>query len=428
MPVRDLTVVLVGSYPPRRCGVATFTADLGRALTLQSDIHVYIIAIEPQGEAFLYGRNVIGRIQENGQEGYLDAVKHVYRYRADIVCVQHEFGLWGVWSSGDLELDYSVPFIRALSEGPRRIPVVTTLHTIRPNPPHGEREALRGIVMHSAASVVMARIGAMILIEDYGLPSDTIVHIPHGVPVVEQRPRRYFKRQLGLEGRTIISTLGLLDPRKGIEYAIAAMPAVIERHPEALYLIVGETHPEYRKRFGEQYRNELRVLVHELGLRDHVRFVNQFLSDREVVDYLQASDIYVTPYLDRNQITSGTLAFAVGTGKAIISTPYVHATEALAEGRGLLAEFRSAESLAHCMLLMLDNPEYRHLCERLTAEYGKQDAWPLVGARYAELFRRIVAGEPFTDMLAVKAPTIIAEAASTESTEVGIGTTNIAER
>jgi polysaccharide biosynthesis protein PslF len=228
------------------------------------------------------------------------------------------------------------------------------------------------------------------------------VLIPHGVPVSEWRPRRYFKRRLGVEGRTIISTVGLLDVRKGIEYAISAMRSVADRHPEALYLIAGETHPEVRKRDGERYRNELRALVRELDLQDNVRFVNQFLSERELVDYILASDVYLTPYLDRDQITSGTLAFAVGMGKAVISTPYLHATEALSEGRGLLAELRSADSLAHCILLMLDNPAERQEMERRMAEYGKRDSWPLVGERYADLFRRVAAGEALDDIVAVE--------------------------
>lgn len=398
--MRDLNVVIVSSYPPRRCGIATFSNDLARALAVQPGVHVHVIAIEPQEEAFRYSPRVVGRIQQGRVENYVDAVNHLRR-GCDIVCVQHEFGLWGEWADTLIE-DFAEPFLEALTAGARQIPVISTLHTIRPNPQARERDALRQIVAKSAATVVMARYGAMVLMEDYGVAPETLVRIPHGVPVVEHRPRRFFKRQLGLQGRTIITTLGLLDPRKGIEYAIAAMPAVVERHPEALYLIVGETHPELRKRAGEQYRNELRDRVRELGLSNNVRFVNQYLNDRELVDYLQASDIYVTPYLDRRQITSGTLAFAVGTGKAIISTPYPHATEALAEGRGLLAEYRSAESLAQCLLLMLDQPELRERFEQRTAEYGRQDAWPLVGARYTELMRRVIAGESLTDMLAVQ--------------------------
>jgi glycosyltransferase involved in cell wall biosynthesis len=280
--------------------------------------------------------------------------------------------------------------------------VVTTLHTIRPDPGDFEREILGKLVQGSAAAIVMARTGAIVLTESYGVAEDHLVHIPHGVPVFQRHSRASVKRRLGLEGRTIVSTLGLLDRRKGINYGISAMRQVVERYPEALYLVVGETHPEVRKRQGEEYRNELCALVQELGLADHVRFINQYVSERELVGYLQASDIYLTPYLDRNQITSGTLAFAIGLGKAVISTPYLHATEALAEGRGLLAEFRSAESIAHCLLLMLDEPHERREMEHRMAAYGKQLAWPWVGGQYIELFRRVVRRESFGDLLALR--------------------------
>lgn len=399
--MRDLSVLIAGTYVPRHDGLATFAADLTRGLTAQEDVHVHVIAIDPPGETLRYGRRVVGRIQQGNPESYRNAAELVRRVRPDVVSVQHEYGLWGIWGQ-ELEQDFTLRFIDAVSSGARPTPVVTTLHTIRPSPPEIERNVLRGIVEHSAATVAMARVGAMILMEDYGISPDTVAHIPHGVPVVQRLPRRHFKRELGFEGRIIISTIGLLDPRKGIEYAIRAMPAVVEKHPQVLYLIAGETHPSYRRALGEQYRNELLALVEELGLSNHVCFVNQYLSDQEIVDYLQASDIYLTPYLDRNQITSGTLAFAVGTGKAAISTPYIHATEAVAEGRGLLAEFRSAESIAHCLLLLLDHPEQRQDMERRMAEYGRQDAWPTVGARYVDLFRRIIAHEPITDFLAIE--------------------------
>jgi polysaccharide biosynthesis protein PslF len=394
----DLSILIASTFVPRHDGLATFAADLERGLSDQPSVQTRVVAIEPEDETLHYGRRVVGRIQQGDPESYLEAARSIRRLHPQIVSVQHEYGLWGEWGDG-LEQDYAVPFIETVAS--QGVPVVTTLHTIRPSPPEFERNVVRGMVEKSAATVVMARMGAMILMDDYEITPDSIVQIPHGVPVIQRLPRRHFKRQLGLEGRTIISTLGMLDPRKGIEYAIQAMQAVAEQHPEALYLIIGETHPSYRKKFGEQYRNELRALVKELQLSKYVRFVNQYLSDKELVDYLQASDIYMTPYLDRHQITSGTLAFAVGTGKAIVSTPYVHAIEALAEGRGLLAEFRSAESLAQCLLLMLNEPEYRRDMERRMVQYGGQDAWPLVGQRYAELFRRVVAGRPLDDLLAI---------------------------
>lgn len=400
------TALLVSTYRPRHDGLATFTGDLGQALLSTGNIQYQVLAIDPEDEAIPYGREVIGRMQQGDRDSYLGAAKTIQRARPDIVCVQHEFGLWGEWDE-DLVDDYSVPFVRALAEELPATPLICTLHTIRPSPPDREREVLARLVEHTKATVVMARTGAMILMDDYGVARDKIVSIPHGVPVVEQRPRRYFKRRLGVEGRTIICTLGMLDRRKGIEYAIAAMPSVVKQHPDALYLIVGETHPEVRKRTGEGYRNELRRLVRDLGMTSHVRFVNTYLSDRELIDYLQASDIYLTPYLDRMQITSGTLAFAVGTGRAIVSTPYPHATEALAEGRGLLAEFRSADSISRCLLRFLDDPEYRRDAERRTGEYGQDTAWPLVGQRYAELFNRVVREEPLGDLLAVETQPVL---------------------
>lgn len=410
----ELSVLLASTYVPRHDGLATFAADLDRAVSSQPDVQTRVSAIDPDDETLHYGRRVAVRMQQGDLSSYLRAASDVHRLRAQVVSVQHEFGLWGEWDNG-LQQDYAVPFIeRVASQG---VPVVTTLHTIRPSPVGLERDTVRAIVEKSAATVVMARMGAMILMDDYDISPDSIVHIPHGVPVVRRLPRRYFKRQLGLEGRTIITTLGLLDPRKGIEYAIGAMPAVVEQHPEALYLIVGETHPSYRKSLGETYRNELRRQIKELNLSNHVRFVNQYLSDKELVDYLQASDIYMTPYLDRNQITSGTLAFAVGTGKAIVSTPYVHATEALSEGRGLLAEMRSSDSLAQCLLRMLNEPEYRRDMERRMVAYGGQDAWPLVGGRYTDLFRRVAARRPLGDLLVMAPKTDDEEHSAPSGTE-----------
>lgn len=396
----ELSIVLVGTYPPRHDGLASFAADLAEAVCAQRTIRLRVIAIDSQGETCHYHPAVVGRIEQPYSDSYLRAADQVRRLHPDVVCLQHEFGLWGIWQD-ELVDDFAVPFVQRVTAGADGVPVVTTLHTIRPDPADYEREVLRGLVQHSTAAVMMARTGAIILMEAYQATPDRLVYVPHGVPVVERHSRRYFKRRLGLEGRTIISTVGLLDRRKGIDYAIAAMRQVVERHPEVLYLVVGETHPEVRKSQGEQYRTELCALAQELGLTGHVRFVNQYVNERELVDYLQASDIYLTPYLDRNQITSGTLAFAIGTGKAVISTPYLHATEALAEGRGLLAEFRSAESIANSLLIMLEDPHDRSDMEHRMTAYGKQFAWPLVGAQYVELFRRVAGRQSLANLLAV---------------------------
>src|SRR5579872_1534841 len=212
----ELSVVLVGSYPPRRCGIGTFTADLGRALAQCPDVAVHVIAIQPPNEAYAYPRNVIDRIIQNGPDDYRRAAETAARCGADVICLQHEYSLWGKWGPNGPETDHTKDLIEAAANLRRPIPVVSTLHTIKPQPRPAEREVLAGLVERSAAKVVMVRTAAMILMDDYQVPLDRVVRIAHGVPVVDSQPRRYFKRRLGLEGRTIVSTFGLLDPRKGI--------------------------------------------------------------------------------------------------------------------------------------------------------------------------------------------------------------------
>jgi polysaccharide biosynthesis protein PslF len=216
-----------------------------------------------------------------------------------------------------------------------------------------------------------------------------VITIPHGVPVVRPIPTQHMKRALRLDGHTVICTFGLLSRGKGIEDAIRAMPTILEQYPDVLYLIMGETHPQVRKVEGERYRAELVALARDLGVGRQVRFLNQYLEQKTLIRYLQATDIYLTPYHDRNQITSGTLAYALGCGRAIISTPYVYAGEALAEGRGLLAEFESPESIARCVTLYLSNPAFRAETEARALEYGQMMAWPQVAQQYIEVFRRV---------------------------------------
>ena len=213
------------------------------------------------------------------------------------------------------------------------------------------------------------------------------------MPAIAPQGRHRLKRQLGVEGRTIISTFGLVDPRKGLEYMIDAMPSVVARYPNTLYLIVGQTHPELLKQEGERYRNQLAAEIDRLSLGEHVRFVNQYLTQREIVDYLLATDVYVTPYLDLNQITSGTLAYALGAGKAIVSTRYLHAAEALDDGRGLLVDPRDAAALSRAVLAILDDPVLKRELEQRAYDYGKEMAWPNVGRRVLALTQEVIRGE-----------------------------------
>ncbi len=393
MPTRSnrLQIAFVSSYPPRECGIATYTQDLAfatRDAIPGSDIK--IVAINEAGGLHAYSSEVVFRIDQGRPETYVEAARYLNEHPVDAVSVQHEFGRFGVWHDY-LREDHLAPFLDELQK-----PVVTTLHTVLPSPHPNVKQSLRNAVEKSDATMVMAKIGATMLTEEYGVPAEKVVYIPHGMPEIKPSGRRRLKEQLGVPDRTIISTFGLISPGKGLEYAIQAIERVARKHPDVLYLIVGQTHPDLLRHEGESYRNRLQRLIDQEGVGRHVAFVNHYVNKKQIVEYLLASDIYVTPYLNRNQITSGTLTYALGAGKAIVSTPYIHATEVLAEHRGVIAEFRSAESLANAILHILDNPEEKQRLERSAYEYGKKMAWPLVGRDFAQLLRRVIAGKPPT--------------------------------
>jgi glycosyltransferase involved in cell wall biosynthesis len=266
---------------------------------------------------------------------------------------------------------------------------------VLPQPPEKLKAMIREVYELSAGMVVMVNMAALILAEDYGLaenkPGEPFIAprklhtIPHGVPQVEL-PRRSYNFKRALREENLVATFGLISSGKGLEYVIEAMPMVIDQHPNTAYLILGATHPEVRRREGERYRESLMELARKHGVQKHVRFNNRYLPQNELIAHLKAIDIYITPYLNRHQITSGTLAYALGAGKAIISTPYLYAQEALAEGRGLLAEFRSAESIANCINQILGTPGLKEHLQEQAYAYGREMSWTRVAERYNELF------------------------------------------
>jgi glycosyltransferase involved in cell wall biosynthesis len=355
-------------------------------------------AIDEPNTARPYGPDVRWRIKQGDKESYRAAARAINESSVDVVNLQHEFGLYGVWRDGVYD-DHCAPFLEEL-----RKPVITTLHTVLPEPEPQIRETVRRIAERSTRVVVMAETAARLLADVYGISQRPVV-IQHGMPAIVPRGRHRLKRQLGVDHRAILSTFGLVDPRKGLEYMIAAMPEIVARHPNTLYLIVGQTHPELLKKAGEQYRNELVSKIESSGMSDHVRFVNQYLTQREIVDYLLATDVYVTPYLDLNQITSGTLAYALGAGKAIVSTRYLHAAEALADGRGLLVDVRDADGLARAVLAILDDPALKAELERRAYDYGKEMAWPNVGRRVLALTRELLEQQSTTTVSSPEEPT-----------------------
>lgn len=378
-----MRIGFVASSVPRKCGIATFTADLLAAVkAADPTVRVTYVAIDEEDAVRAYGPDVKLRIRQGDVETYRAAARYLNASNVDVVTVQHEFGLYGVHGPNGWE-DHLVPFLKEL-----RKPVLVTLHTVLPQPEPWMRETVRDIAHYSTQLVVMVETAATLLRERYGIDQAPAV-IGHGMPAVEPGGRHRFKKQFGIEGRQIISTFGLVDPRKGLEYVIDAMPAIVAKQPTALYLIVGQTHPDLLRREGEAYRNRLAAQIKSLGMSAHVAFVNEYLTQRQIVDYLLASDVYVTPYLDPNQITSGTLAYALGAGKAIVSTRYLHAIEALAQGRGILCDFRDAKCLGEGISAILIDPVLKAELERRAYHYGRQMAWPEVGKKLLALLRTL---------------------------------------
>ncbi|MER3456369.1 MAG: glycosyl transferase family 1 [candidate division GAL15 bacterium] len=379
-PLRQpLVAALISTYPPRECGIATFTRDLSRALR-DVGIRTWVVAMDEEGAGYAYGPEVRLQIHEDAPEEYRAAAEVLNRSDAHVVNLQHEFGIFGgEWGEHVLEL----------VEGLDR-PLVVTLHTVLPDPPPRARKVVRTLCRRAAAVVVMSPSAVDLLEARYGVPRSRVHVIGHGVPTVEPVPREEAKRRLGLHGRLVVSTFGLVSPGKGIEDVLEALPAVVERHPEALYLVLGETHPNVRRREGERYRNVLLDRVRTLQLSKHVRFENRYLRDEEILAYLQATDVYVTPYQNPDQIVSGTLSWALAAGCAVVSTPYRYAVEVLSDGRGVLVPFRDPQALARALDELLADPGRRARLGERAYVASLPMRWPRVAARYAAVFEQAV--------------------------------------
>ncbi len=373
------SVAYISSYPPRECGIATFTRDLIDSIDEHKELgSSKVIAINEKGTLYDYEKRVKWQIERDSIDDYLQVADRINSSSIDLVNLQHEFGLFG-GEFGE-HLNYFMDNVEK--------PVVTTLHTIQSRFEPKALAVLRNIASRSAAIVVIANVALKIL-GDQGISCRRAHVIPHGCPDIRFVSSEDVKNSLGLKDRFVLSTFGLISRGKGIEYAIRALPSVIEREPRIIYLIIGETHPEVRKIEGERYRNKLMKLVEELQLESHVRFHNRFLSKREVIKYLQATDVYLTPYISPNQISSGTLVYALGTGRAVISTPYLQAIETLAQGRGLLCKFRNPHSIAESIEKLLDG-HLRKTIEEKVYRYSRKFIWPDVAKKYIQLFKSLI--------------------------------------
>lgn len=371
--IRD--IAFLSTYPPRECGLATFTQDLVRELDKAGFLNKpKVIAVS--NDNYNYSERVILELRQHDRESYLKTANAINNSNIELLVIEHEYGIFG-GEAGEYILD----LVENL-----QIPFITTLHTVLPSPSVKQKDILGTLGKKSAKVVTMAKNTRPILEKIYGIDASKIEVIHHGVPYRILESRNRLKKKHGLSGRSIISTFGLLSPGKGLEYGIEAVAKVVKEHNDVLYLILGQTHPCVKKESGEAYREKLMEMADKLGVKEHVRFVDKYLSKEEIIHYLQMSDIYMTPYLGKDQAVSGTLAYAVGYGRVIVSTPYSYAKEMLSEGRGLLAEFRDSDSLAKQIKFVLENPEAKREMERKTLSVGRTMMWENVANQYTKLF------------------------------------------
>lgn len=377
---RRTRVFFIGNYLPRNCGIATFTFDLSQAVGAEIGGDSYgVIAINNIPEGYRYPEQVVFEIQQNKLGDYALAADFINLSGADIVCLQHEFGIFG-----GPEGSYIVNLLANL-----RKPVVTTLHTVLSDPTPGYRGSLLDVAGLSEMLIVLSQKSYELLVDVYEIPEERIAFVHHGVPDVPFVDPNYYKEQFNVEGRIVLLTFGLLSPNKGIENMLAALPSVIEKHPHVAYIILGATHPEVKRLQGESYRASLERKVRELGLERHVIFHNRFVTLEQLCEFIGACDIYVTPYLSKEQIVSGTLAYAIGMGKAVVSTPYWYAQEMLADGRGRLVDFGDIEGLAKTVNELIDNEPMRHHMRREAYKFGRQMVWREVGRKYVDIFESL---------------------------------------
>jgi glycosyltransferase involved in cell wall biosynthesis len=373
-------VSFVGTYVPRRCGIATFSNDLLSALAAEAPTtEWWSVAVNDGLDTYDYPPEVHFEIAQKSLTDYRKAVDFLNMNRVDAVCLQHEFGIYG-GSSGSYVL-------RPLEH--LRMPVVTTLHTVLREPNPEQKDVISAIGEFSDRVVVMSDMAEGILKSTYGIPSDRIAMIPHGVPDMPFLDTSYNKDQFDLVGKKVILTFGLLSPGKGIEYVIDAMPEIVRAHPEAIFAVLGATHPEVKRREGEAYRHMLQRKARDLGVANNIVFYNQFIDTPTLLAFLSAADIVVTPYLGRDQIVSGVLSYALGAGKAIVSTPYWYAEEMLADGHGVIVPFRDAESTGEAIVDLLSNDNERNAMRKRAYLRARPMVWSQVASRYLRLFRDV---------------------------------------
>ncbi|WP_319229004.1 glycosyltransferase family 4 protein [Draconibacterium orientale] len=382
-----MKIAYIATYPPRECGIGTFTNNLFKSMLTnkapeEQNHEGFVVALNDNELTYKYPEEVKAIIRQDHQEDYLEAVKYINLSGADVCILQHEFGIFGGQNGV-----YILPLLHRLE-----IPLIVTLHTILKAPSYNEKAVLKEICKMAHKIVVMSHKAVDFLVGIYEVPKEKIALIEHGVPDIHFSSEKS-KKEFKLENRKVLLTFGFIGRSKGIETVIEALPEVVKKHPEIIYIVLGKTHPNVLRHSGEEYRIFLLRQVKKLQLENHVTFLNEFIDERELFKYLYACDIYITPYLNEAQITSGTLSYAVGVGAAVLSTPYWHAAEMLANGKGRLFDFNDSDGLAEMLTELLENPKELIELKNKAGEYGKKITWPKTGERYVALAEEVMKDE-----------------------------------
>ena len=376
-PQRPIRIAVIGNHLPRQCGIATFTTDLCNAIAAEyGAAQLSVVAINDGQSSYLYPERVRFEICEGDIASHREAAEFLNAGNVDLVCLQHEYGIFGGKSG-----NYIIELLKHL-----KMPVITTLHTVLREPNLDQRVVMHKIAARSESLVVMSQYSARVLQEVFNVPAEKIDLIPHGIPDLPFVEPDVYKKLFSCQGKKVLLTFGLLSPNKGFESVIRSMPSILSNHSNVVYMIAGATHPHIRAREGDRYRLELQALAKNLGVERQVLFVNRFVTHDEMASLVGSADIYITPYCHEAQAVSGTLAYALGAGKAIISTPYWHAAELLSDGRGTLVPFEDPDAIAAAAIDLLDNDAARQAMRKSAYDYGRQMVWNRVAQSYMRTF------------------------------------------
>ncbi|MGA2355128.1 MAG: glycosyltransferase family 4 protein [Terriglobales bacterium] len=373
-------IAVIGNYLPRQCGIATFTTDLCAAISAEyGNAQLLALPVNDTEEGYDYPAKVRWSLAQDDVASYQEAAEFLNFHNIDMVCLQHEYGIFGGEAGRNI-----LHLLRGL-----KMPVVTTLHTVLREPDPSQLMVMQEIAELSDRLIVMSQLSSQFLQEIFKVPGSKIDMVPHGVPDLPFLDPNFYKDRFGVEGKAVLLTFGLLSPNKGIENVIQALPQILAKHSNVMYIVAGATHPHILRREGDRYRASLQSLAKEVGVESNVIFHNRFVSPEEMAEFIGAADIYITPYRHEAQVVSGTLAYALGAGKAIISTPYWHAIELLDERRGALVPFQNPGAIAHKTIELLDTPAIRHAMRKRAYLFARDTIWKKVAQGYMESFARV---------------------------------------